>query len=114
MKEDSSNHTFNSISNLPISYDDLFMEFTHLNLLPGTEKIDVVPGVDRAITAQCFLALSCTYFGVKHQDKRITQRGLLRYSRALTTVNNALTKYDAVQSFDLLEAVTIMAMIEVG
>jgi hypothetical protein len=103
----------NAILTLPVSYDDVFTAFTNLKLLPGTEKIVLPPEFDRTITEQCFLALSYTYFGAKHQDKGITQHGLQRYGQALGTVNRALIQHDAAQSFDVLEAVTILAMIEV-
>lgn len=72
------------------------------------------PGINRTITGECFLALSTTYFGLKHQDKMITARGLLKYGGALRIVHEALAKDDASRSFDLLEAVMIMALIEVS
>lgn len=44
----------------------------------------------------------------------ITARGLLKYGGALRIVHEALAKDDASRSFDLLEAVMIMALIEVS
>jgi hypothetical protein len=99
---------------MPISYDDVFLTFTHTNLLPRTDKIAVVPDISCKITAECLLALAYTYFGAKHNERNITQRGLQKYSRALTTIHTALTRRDVAQSFDVLEAITIMALIEVS
>jgi hypothetical protein len=58
------------------------------------------------------LSTSYTYFGVKHRDLGITQNGLTKYGRALTLLNGTLAKAHAAQSFNVLEAVMIMAMIK--
>jgi long-subunit fatty acid transport protein len=99
---------------MPIPYDEVFLTFTQTNLLPKADRIVFVSGVDRTITAECFLALAYTYFGAKHHERNITQRGLQKYGRALKTVNGALTDHNAALSFDVLEAITIMAVIEVS
>jgi hypothetical protein len=98
---------------LTVAHDDLYQAFTHSHLLTGIEAILVDPGVDRAITGECFLALSTTYFGIKHHEKAVTTRGLSRYGAALQTVHEALADEVASRSFDVLEAVMIMAVIEV-
>lgn len=77
------------------------------------EGVLVDPGIDRAITGECFLALSTTYFGIKHYETAVTTRGLTRYGAALHTVHGALADDVASRSFDVLEAVMIMAVIEV-
>ena len=82
-------------------------------LLTGVEAILVDPGFDRTIAAECFLALSTTYFGIKHHEKAVTTRGLSRYGAALQTLHEALADENASRSFDVLEAVMIMAVIEV-
>ena len=71
------------------------------------------PDIDRAITGKCFLALSTTYFGIKHHETAVTARELSRYGAALQTVHEALADDHASSSFDVLEAVMIMAVIEV-
>jgi hypothetical protein len=101
------------IFRLPLSYDDICTAFTRCNLLPKTEDTIVASEIDRKITSQSFLALSYTYFGVKHHDKHITQNGLRQYGRSLGVLNNALTKDDAARSLDVLEAIMVMALIEV-
>jgi hypothetical protein len=106
--------TLGAISPMPISYDDVVLTFTHMNLLPRTDKIPVAPDISRTITSECFVALAYTYFGAKHNARNITQWGLQKYSRALTTVHTALTSRDVARSFDVLEAITIMALIEVS
>lgn len=98
---------------LIVLHDDLYQAFTHSRLLNGIEAISVDPGIDRAITGKCFLALSTTYFGIKHREKAVTAQGLSRYGTALQTVHEALANEDASRSFDLLEAVMIMQVIEV-
>jgi hypothetical protein len=103
----------NVIFRLPVAYDDLVTAFTRYNLLPKNDHIVVSPKIDRRITTQCFLALSYTYFGVKHYDKDITQSGLQKYGQSLSVLNNALANNDAARSFDVLEAIMIMALIEV-
>jgi hypothetical protein len=102
----------NVIFRLPLSYDDICTAFTRCNLLPKTEDTIIASQIDRKITSQSFLALSYTYFGVKHNDKHITQNGLRQYGRSLSVLNNALTKDDAALSLDVLEAIMVMALIE--
>lgn len=98
---------------LTVPRDDLYQAFTHSHLLFGVEGVLVDPGIDRAITGECFLALSTTYFGIKHYETAVTTRGLTRYGAALHTVHGALADDVASRSFDVLEAVMIMAVIEV-
>jgi hypothetical protein len=98
---------------LTVPHDDMYQAFTQAHLLAGVEAISVDPGIDRVVTGKCFLALSTTYFGIKHHEKAVTAQGLSRYGTALQTVHNALTDEDASRSFDLLEAVMIMQVIEV-
>jgi hypothetical protein len=103
----------NVIFRLPVAHDDLVTAFTRYNLLPKNDHIVVSPEIDRRITTQCFLALSYTYFGVKHYNKDITQSGLQKYGQSLSVLNNALADDDVSRSFDVLEAIMIMALIEV-
>jgi hypothetical protein len=99
---------------LPLSRDDVCTAFARRNLLPENGHIVVPNSVDRTITAQCFLALSYTYFGVKHHEHNITQDGIRQYGNALTVLNDSLAKTEVVRSFDVLESIMIMAMIEVS
>lgn len=98
---------------IQIPYDDVYMTFTHSQLLTGTEEIIVAPDQSRALTGECFLALSTTYFGLRHHEKPIMAHGLLRYGAAIQTVHETLANNDASQSLDVLEAVIIMTVIEV-
>lgn len=98
---------------LTVPHDDMYQAFTQAHLLSGVEAISVDPGIDRVITGKCFLALSTAYFGIKHHEKTVFTRGLSRYSIALQTVHDALRDEGASRSFDLLEAVMIMQVIEV-
>ncbi|KAF2791178.1 hypothetical protein K505DRAFT_376973 [Melanomma pulvis-pyrius CBS 109.77] len=97
---------------LSVPHEDIFRAFIHSHLLLGNEEIVIAPEVDHPISAQCFLALSATYFGIKHEQKAITQYGLRRYGSALSVVYKALANDDESRSFDVLEAVMIMALIE--
>ena len=99
---------------LTVPHDDMYQAFTRSHLLTGVEAISVDPGIDRVITGKCFLALSTTYFGIKHHEKAVVTQGLSRYSTALQTVHEALIDEAASRSFDLLEAVMIMQVIEVS
>jgi hypothetical protein len=99
---------------LTVPHDDKYQAFTQVHLLTGVEAVSVDPGIDRVITGKCFLALSTTYFGIKHHEKAAITQGLSRYSSALQTVHEALTDEGASRSFDLLEAVMIMEVIEVS
>ncbi|KAG9193391.1 hypothetical protein G6011_03426 [Alternaria panax] len=64
------------------------------------------------MTNQSYLALCTTYFGIKRQDRAITQFGFKRYSQALGSVHSALEEPMFSSSFDLLEAVMVMSLIE--
>ncbi|USP74654.1 hypothetical protein yc1106_01928 [Curvularia clavata] len=97
---------------LTVPHDDLYQAFTHSQLITGVETFTIDPGIDRSITAECFLALSTTYFGMKHHEKTVITQGLSRYSAALQTVHKALADENASRSFDVLEAVMIIAVVE--
>ncbi|KAF2033009.1 hypothetical protein EK21DRAFT_98575 [Setomelanomma holmii] len=97
---------------LSIPHDAVYISYTHTHLLDGNEAIVLRPSIDRSITSECFLALSTTYFGIKHRQKWIVTCGLSRYGGAIRSVHEALAKDDASRSFDVLEAVMIMAVIE--
>jgi hypothetical protein len=107
------NNANNIISHLPLSNDHLFTAFTRHNLLSGTDDIVVASEIGRSITSQSFLALSYTYFGVKYHDKDITQSGLQKYGRSLAALNSALAENHTSRSLDVLEAIMVMALIEV-
>jgi hypothetical protein len=98
---------------LTVPHDDMYQAFTQAHLLTGVEAISVDSSIDRVITGKCFLALSTTYFGIKHHETAVVTQGLSRYSTALQTVHKALTDEGASRSFDLLEAIMIMQVIEV-
>ncbi|UPX12199.1 uncharacterized protein EKO05_0002762 [Ascochyta rabiei] len=60
----------------------------------------------------CFLALSTTYFGIKHHKMTVTSLGLRRYGAALQAVHEALADDNVSRIIDVIEAVMIMAVIE--
>lgn len=92
------------------SRDDVFTAFTLSNLLPVQSLLVFNPGV---ITIKSLSALATSYFGIKHQDRAITQYGFKRYSDALRAVHSALEASVSPPSFDLIEAVMLMGLIEV-
>jgi hypothetical protein len=95
---------------LSFPHDDVFTAFTLSHLLPEQGASESTPGI---LTRGSFLALATTYFGIKRQEKAITQYGFKRYSDALRVVHSALESSRPSPSFDLLEAIMIMALIEV-
>lgn len=95
---------------LTLHQDEIFIAFTNSQLLPAQDDLGIGPG---PITAESFLALAATYFGIKRQDKGILQYGFKRYTNSLAVVHSALMDPYSVRSFDLLESVMIMALIEV-
>ncbi|KAL1799239.1 hypothetical protein ACET3X_003276 [Alternaria dauci] len=94
---------------LSVFHDDTFTAFTLSNFLPISGVLDVAPGT---LTTKSFLALATTYFGIKRQDSAVTQFGLKRYSDALGTVHSALAQSVSSPTFDLLEAIMVMSLIE--
>jgi hypothetical protein len=98
---------------LAVPYDEVYQAFTHSRLLSGLDTVPRDSEFDGAIAGKCFLALSTTYFGIKHHEKAVTSHGLSRYSSALQTVHKALGDESASRSFDLLEAIVIMQVTEV-
>ena len=92
------------------SRDDIFISFTRSTFMPEADFLWLAPGT---IAAESFMALATTYFGIKRQERAIAQYGFKRYSEALKNVHAALEEFNSSQSVDLLEAVMIMALIEV-
>ncbi|KAF9869724.1 hypothetical protein CkaCkLH20_12767 [Colletotrichum karsti] len=97
---------------MPGAMDDVFLTYTHTHLLREGDDIVVQPGTDRTITTKCFVALATTIFGLDNREKPIVQRGLRRYGVALKALNRALSDSDDCRSFDVLEAVIVMALFE--
>lgn len=97
-----------------MSSDDKFVAYLLPKLRRAHHAISLGPGADRTLTNKCFLALSTAYFGVAHNDRPITEHGLRRYSRSLNELNLALRDPNSCRSFDVLEAVVIMAVMEVS
>ncbi|GKT45955.1 uncharacterized protein ColSpa_06136 [Colletotrichum spaethianum] len=94
--------------------DDIFISYALTYLLRESEGIVVKPGTDRTLTNECFVALSTTIFGIDNMEKRVLQRGLQRYGVALKALNQALSDPRECRSFDVLEAIIIMALFEVS
>lgn len=98
---------------LTIDLDEVFMTYTNDRLLKGGETIDpsalLVP---RKLANQCFLALSTTYFGHDHRQKGVVEKGLTRYGAALAGVHDALSDPKKSATYDILEAVILMALFE--
>lgn len=99
---------------MPTAMDDIFVTYTHKHLLRESEDIVVKPGTDRTITGKCFVALATTMFGLDNRQKPVVQRGLRKYGTALKALNNALGDPKGSRSFDVLEAVIVMALLEVS
>ncbi|KAH9231667.1 hypothetical protein K456DRAFT_1870658 [Colletotrichum gloeosporioides 23] len=97
---------------MPTAMDDIFVTCTHKHLLRESEDIVVKPGTDRTITGKCFVALATTMFGLDNRQKPVVQRGLRKYGTALKALNNALGDPKGSRSFDVLEAVIVMALFE--
>ncbi|KAJ0374630.1 hypothetical protein COL26b_007097 [Colletotrichum chrysophilum] len=51
-------------------------------------------------------------FGLDNRQKPVVQRGLRKYGTALKALNNALGDPKGSRSFDVLEAVIVMALFE--
>lgn len=95
---------------LKLDQHDIFASFTISKLLPTQEGLSIAPGV---ITNEAFAALAATYFGIKQQETSIAELGFKKYSNALKIVHTALVDEQQSRSDDLLEAIMIMALIEV-
>ena len=102
-------------STLSIPHDDIFVNYTRAHVLRGPDSEDIVTiGIDRSLTDMTFLALATTFFGAKHREAAIIQKGLGRYSGAIKVVNSAIGNPDRRQSFDLLEAIVVLSIFEVS
>lgn len=106
----SSNRGSEIVRSIGLDQYDVFAAFTVSKLLPTQEGLSIAPGI---IADEAFAALAATYFGIKQQERSIAEFGFERYSKALKTVHIALVDENQSRSDDLLEAVMIMALIEV-
>ncbi|KAH8894597.1 hypothetical protein GQ53DRAFT_683239 [Thozetella sp. PMI_491] len=97
---------------LSVDYDTVFAMYTLSRLLATGTVGAVYAGVPQSLTGKCFAALSTTYFGIQNMDRSIALQGFRRYSRALTELNQILDGPQVSPSFDILEAVGIMAFFE--
>ncbi|OHE98652.1 hypothetical protein CORC01_06103 [Colletotrichum orchidophilum] len=97
---------------MPGSMDDVYVSYALTYLLRENEEIVVKPGTSRALTNECFVALSTTIFGIDKEQPQVLQHGLHRYGTALQALNRALSDSKESQSFDVLEAVIVMAVFE--
>jgi hypothetical protein len=100
---------------ITIPSDDNFVNYTLANLLRSIDHMDqiAIPGVDRMLADQCFLALATSYFGNEHHEKSLIERGFRRYGRALKRLNEALCVESKSKTYDVLESVSVMALFEV-
>ncbi|KAF2490866.1 hypothetical protein BU16DRAFT_136300 [Lophium mytilinum] len=101
-------------SRIMIPSDDIFVNYTWAHLLRSSDQMDqtVVPGVDRTLSDQCFLALATSYFGNEHCEQGLVQRGFRRYSSALKGLHEALCDVSKSKTYDVLESVIVMALFE--
>jgi hypothetical protein len=102
-------------SKITISSDDIFVNYTLAHLLKGSDQVNqiVVPGIDTTLSDQCFLALSTSYFGSKHGEHALVERGLQRYGSALKKLHEALADATKCITYDVVESVIVMALFEV-
>jgi hypothetical protein len=102
-------------SKVIISSDEIFVNYTMAHLLRSNEYMEqtVVPGVDRTLADQCFLALATSYFGNEHREQALVKQGFQRYSSALKGVHEALCDASKSKTYDVLESVIVMALFEV-
>jgi hypothetical protein len=97
------------------SEDDVFTSYPFMKLMHGQERASVSPGVSRGqVSEKCFLALSTAFFGAEHKQATLVRLGFHRYGAALVEVKSALGDSMQCHSYDLLESVVIMALIEVS
>jgi hypothetical protein len=101
-------------SKIIIPLDDIYVNYTMAHLLRGSDQTEhVVPGVNRGLSDQCFLALATSYFGNEHHDQAIVERGFQRYGSALKDLHQALCHVSKSKTYDVLESVIVMALFEV-
>lgn len=95
--------------------DEIFTSYTISHLLSGQDQeAHVITGSSYSIASKCFLALCTTYFGSEHMEASLIQRGLQRYGCALEQLNKALGDPARRHSLDVLEAITVMVVLEVS
>ena len=102
-------------SKVMIPPDDIFVNYTLAHLLKSSDQMDqiAIPGVERALADQCFLALATSYFGNEHREQALVKRGFQRYSSALEGLHEALGDVSKSKTYDVLESVIVMALFEV-
>ncbi|KAK1635579.1 hypothetical protein BDP81DRAFT_322140 [Colletotrichum phormii] len=96
----------------PWSMDDVYASYAMDHLLHESEEVVVKSGTNRTLTNQCFIALSTTIFGIDQKEPQVLQHGLHRYGTALKALNRALSDPKESRSFDVLEAIIVMAVFE--
>ncbi|KAK0369429.1 hypothetical protein CLIM01_13210 [Colletotrichum limetticola] len=94
------------------SMDDVYASYAMNHLLHESEEVVVNPDINRTLTNKCFVALSTTIFGIDKKEPHVLQHGLYRYGTALKALNRALSDPRESRSFDVLEAITVMAVFE--
>ena len=72
----------------------------------------IIP-VNRDLSDRSFTALATYYFGHHHQIQAFVDQGLRQYGSALKELNAALANDKKRDSFDALDAVLAMIMLEV-
>lgn len=94
--------------------DDVYASYAISYLLHESEDVVVSPDANRTLTNKCFVALSTTIFGIDKKEPDVLQHGLYRYGTALKALNRALSDPQESRSFDVLEAIIVMAVFEVS
>jgi hypothetical protein len=102
-------------SKIVISSDEIFVNYTWARLLKSSDQMDqtVVPGVDRTLSEQCFLALATSYFGNENREQAVMERGFQRYGSALKLLHEALGSASKSKTYDVLESIIVMSLFEV-
>jgi hypothetical protein len=102
-------------SRITIPSDEIFVNYTLAHLLRSSDQMDIVivPGVERTLSDQCFLALATSYFGNEHRDQTLVKRGFQRYGSALKGLNEALSDISKNKTYDVIESAVVMALFEV-
>lgn len=99
--------------NLKINPDELFTTYTSARLTRGFAAAHPSAVlIDRRLADECFLALSTSYFAHDHKEKHLVERGLKRYGAALSKLHATIAKPECLGSYDILEAVLLMALFE--
>lgn len=96
-----------------ISQDDLFLNYTRVNLLHNIESEIAALGTGCRLSDASSLALATIFFGTEHRNSAVIQRGLQRYNSAIEEINTALRDSGYLHSPDLFNAILTMSFLEV-